>query len=203
MHLTSVSLWLVVSEPVLKKRSVEWGWAEGVESETLTSVDNSQLTGHGKNSTLGSGVCQLRGGRTDKGDDGGSVDDGTLGLLVLAHGDDSVLATVPDTLNVDVLGEVPDLLWGVDSIGVISVHDTSVVEHDIDTTPGIKVVNKSLDISLLGNVTDLDLSLVGGWNKLLQLSSSLLKSWLRDIGEENVSTLLGEEDTGLETNSTR
>ena len=33
--------------------------------------------------------------------------------------------------------------------GIVSVHDTSVVEHDIETTPLIDTVDKSLDIILL------------------------------------------------------
>ena len=66
-----------------------------------------------------------------------------------------MLGSEPDTLDVDVLSKIPDLLGGVDGIGVISVHDACIVEHDVDTAPSIEVVDESLDIGFLGDVTDL------------------------------------------------
>jgi hypothetical protein len=60
---------------------------------------------------------------------------------VLAQGDNRVLATEPHTLDVDGLSEIPDLLRGVKSVSVVSVHDTSIVEHDINTTPGIEMLD--------------------------------------------------------------
>lgn len=44
-----------------------------------------------------------------------------------------MLATVPNTLDVDGLGQVPDDLVRVDRIVVLAVHDTGVVELDMST----------------------------------------------------------------------
>jgi hypothetical protein len=46
----------------------------------------------------------------------------------LTHGDDGVFTSVPDSLDVDVLGEVPDLLFGHEGVVVGRVHDSGVVE---------------------------------------------------------------------------
>lgn len=85
VNLAALTLSLVVTQPVLQKRSVEWSRAESVESKALTCVHNGELTGHGEDCTLASCVCQLRCGSTDQGNHGSSVDDGTLGLVVLAQ----------------------------------------------------------------------------------------------------------------------
>jgi len=45
------------------------------------------------------------------------------------------------------------------------VHDTCVIEHNINAPPGIKVVDQGLDIGFFGNITNLDLlmlCLMGG-----------------------------------------
>jgi hypothetical protein len=39
---------------------------------------------------------------------------------------------------------------------------------------------------------------MSGWDKLLELSRSLLKSGCRDISHEHISTLFGEEDACFE-----
>lgn len=116
VDLTPVTLGLVVSEPVLEKRSVERRRAEGVEAEALAGVDDGELAGHGENGALGGCVGELGSGGTDERNNGCGVDDAALGLLVLAEGQHSVLAAEPHALDVDVLGEVPDLLGSVDSV---------------------------------------------------------------------------------------
>jgi hypothetical protein len=122
VHLTPVTLGLVVSEPVLEKRSVERRRAESVEAEALAGVDDGELAGHGEDGALGGCVGELGGGGTDERDHGCGVDDAALGLLVLTEGQDGVLAAEPHTLDVDVLGQVPDLLGGVDGIWNVLVH---------------------------------------------------------------------------------
>lgn len=47
---------------------------------------------------------------------------------VLPHCEDRVLAAVPDTFDVDRLGEVPDGFLGCESVVVQGVHDAGVVE---------------------------------------------------------------------------
>ena len=116
MNLTPVTLGLVVTEPVLEERGVERCRAKGVEAEALAGVDDGELAGHGEDGALGGCVGELGSGGTDECDHGCGVDDAALGLLVLAERKDSVLAAEPHALDVDVLGQVPDLLGSVDSV---------------------------------------------------------------------------------------
>lgn len=74
---------------------------------------------------------------------------------MLAQGDDGVLASEPDAFDVDGLGEVPDLLWCIDGVGVVGMHDTCVVEHDVYAAPGVEMVDQSFDIRLSGDIADL------------------------------------------------
>lgn len=46
----------------------------------------------------------------------------------LLHGQDSILASKPDTLDIDILSEVPDLFLGIDGVVISGMHDTGVVE---------------------------------------------------------------------------
>jgi len=73
------------------------------------------------------------------------------------------------------LSEIPDLLRGIDGVGIVSVHYAGVVEHDIYTAPGVEVVNKALDIGLLGDVANLELLVWGAVHKVgyLTLISTL------------------------------
>jgi hypothetical protein len=116
VNLTPVTLRLVVSEPVLQERGVQRCRAECVEAEALASVNDGELAGHRENGTLGGCVGELRSGGTNKCDHRCSVDDAALGLLVLAERENGVLAAEPHALDVDVLGQVPDLLGCVDGV---------------------------------------------------------------------------------------
>lgn len=100
---------------------------------------------------------KLRRGGTHDSDEGSNVDDrsantealGRIGLVLhdfcqyiqsvtpdkkrerdahLLHGQDSILASKPDALDIDILSEVPDLLLGIDGVVISGVHNTSVVE---------------------------------------------------------------------------
>ena len=66
-----------------------------------------------------------------------------------------MLAPEPDAFDVDGLGEVPDLLWGIDGVGVVSMHDACVVEHDVYAAPRVEMVDQSFDIGFLGDIADL------------------------------------------------
>ena len=70
--------------------------------------------------------------------------------------------------------------------GIVSVHDTSVVEHDIKTAPLINAVDKSLDVRLLAHVALCGLDLANSVrDDLLRLCKSLLKRLLGDISEDD------------------
>lgn len=155
MYLSSLSLRDIISQPILQKRSVQRSWAKRVESQTLSSMHNSQFSSKSQNRTLGSSVRQLRSSGTDQGDDRRSINDGALGLLVLAHGEHGVLAAKPDALDIDGLRKVPDLFGRVDGVGVVGVHYTGVVEHDIYAAPGVDVCYEGFNVGLLGDIADL------------------------------------------------
>lgn len=104
------------------KVSLERSRAQRVESVTLASVHDGKLTSHCEHSTLASSVCQLWGGRAHERDYRRSVDDGAVGFLVLAEGLNSMLATEPHALDVNVLRQVPDLLRSINGICVIHEH---------------------------------------------------------------------------------
>lgn len=156
VHLAALALGLVVAQPVLQQRGVEGRGTQAVEAEALAGVDHGELAGEGEDGALGGRVGELRGGGTDEGDDGGGVDDGALCLVVAAQGQDGVLAAEPDALDVDVVGEVPDGLGGVDGVVVVGVHDAGVVEDDVEAAPGVEGLDHGLDVSLFGDVAFLE-----------------------------------------------
>lgn len=47
---------------------------------------------------------------------------------VLAHSQDGVFASPPDTLQVDLHSQIPDTLLGVERIVVIGMHNAGIVE---------------------------------------------------------------------------
>ena len=109
--------------------------AERVDTDAFASVHHGEFARHGEDGALGGGVGDLRGGSAHDGDKRSSVNDRTadvkvLGLVgrVVAHGEDGMLAAVPDALDVDGLGEVPDLFLGVERVVISGVHNTGVVE---------------------------------------------------------------------------
>ena len=116
VDLAPVPLLLVVAEPVLKERGVQRRGAERVEAEAFAGVDDGEFPGHGHHGTLRGGVCELRRGGADERDYGCCVDDAGVDFVVLAQGEHGVLAAEPDALDVDVVGEIPNFLWGVDGI---------------------------------------------------------------------------------------
>ena len=69
-----------------------------------------------------------------------------------AEGEDGVLAAEPDTLDVDVLRQVPDVLGCVDGDVVLGMHDAGVVEHDVEAAPRVDRLDEGLDLGLLGDV---------------------------------------------------
>lgn len=117
------------------RRGSEYVRAERVDADAFARVDHGEFARHCEHGALGCGVSDLGGGGAHDGYEGGGVDDGAadvevLGLVggVVAHGDDGVLAAVPNALDVDGLGEVPDLFLGVERVVVGGVHDAGVVE---------------------------------------------------------------------------
>ena len=71
---------------------------------------------------------QLRGSSTHFTDEGSGVDDGSTSIS--QEGGDAVLASVPDSLNVDIEREVPHIISGGNRGVILGVHNSSIVEND-------------------------------------------------------------------------
>lgn len=166
-------------------------------------MNHSQLSCQRQNSTLASCVRQLGCSGTNKTNNTGSVDNACLLLSMLAEAQNRMLATEPYTLDVDGLCQIPDLLWCVDRVVIVSVHYAGVVEDDVQTAPGVDVGDHSLDVSFLGDIADLGLNLqvFGAGNNFMQLGQCLLEGWPGDVAQEDVGALTCEENRCLETNA--
>jgi len=68
---------------------------------TLSSMNHSQFTSKCQNCAFGGSICNLRRSTPNQGHNGRSVDDRPLGLPVLAERQDSVLAAVPNTFDLN------------------------------------------------------------------------------------------------------
>lgn len=164
-------------------------------------MHDRQLTGHGQHGTLARRVRQLGRRAADERHHAGGVDDAALGLLVAAQAEHGVLAPVPHALDVDVVRQVPDLLGRVERVRVVRVHDARVVEDDVRAAPAVLGLDHGLDVGLFGDVAfdGLDAASVGGL--LLHLGEGPLEGGLGDVSHQDVGALAGEEDAGLETDS--
>lgn len=143
---------------------------------------NSQFASQRQNSTLASSVRKLRSRGTEESNKRSGVDDATLGLLVAAHAENSVLAAEPNTLDVNALSQIPDLLGGIDSIGVIGMHDACIVKDNVNTTPAILGLDHGLHVSLLGDIAADCLETTGVRNELLNSGEGFGEGGLGDIG---------------------
>lgn len=76
-----------------------------------------------------------------------------LVCCVVAHSDDGMFAAIPNTFDVDRLGQVPDVFFRVQSVVVARVHDASVVKHDIQPTEFIdSALDDSRHLVFLANI---------------------------------------------------
>lgn len=93
------------------------------------------------------------------------------------------------------------MLGGVDGVSVFRVHDTRVVEHDIRAAPAVLILDQGFYFRLLGDVAleGLDPASIG--SLLLDLGKGPFKCGLRDVGHQDIGAFTGEQDAGLETNS--
>ena len=65
-----------------------------------------------------------------------------------------MFTTVPHTLDVDILREIPDVVGSVNGVGVESVHDARVVEDDVEAAPGVEGADHGGDGGFGGDVAD-------------------------------------------------
>ena len=114
-----------------------------------------------------------------------------------------MFGTVPYTFDVDVLGEIPDLLWGIDSVIILLMHDAGVVEHDVYAAILVLGLDCLLHGGFVRDVTD-----DGGYTRvslghgLGDFGNSFVEGGLRDVGHEDGAAFTEEEDCGFKTNAT-
>ena len=102
-------------------------------------MDDSQLPRQRQHRSLASRVRQLWRCTPHQSNHTRSVDDASIRLLVPTHTQHRMLASKPDSLDVNAVSEIPDFLGSIDRICVVGVHDSSIVEHDIDAAPGVEM----------------------------------------------------------------
>lgn len=112
-----------------------------------------------------------------------------------------MLAPKPNTLHIDILRHVPNLLRGIDSIGIIGVHDSCVVEDHIRSTPGVLGFDHGLDVGFLGDIALDGLNLRRGGDKLPDFGDSFHEGRGRDISHKDVGALAGKKDASFKTDS--
>ena len=109
---------------------LQWRRAQRIEPEALPCVDHGQLARHSKHRALASCVGELRCSRSDEADNTRSVDNAGLVLAVLAEAQHGMLAAEPHTLDVDVVGKIPDLLGCVDRVcESVSIRDRIICDR--------------------------------------------------------------------------
>ena len=167
-------------------------------------MHNGQFARHRQDRSLTSGVGQLRRGGTHQSHHTGRVDDASLLLSVLAERLDRVLAAIPHPLDIDVHGQIPDRLGGLLRIAILRMHDSRIVEHDIQTTPGIEVSHGGLNLTLLGDIhrASLHIAIALG-NDLVHPGESLFEPGGTDISHENGGAFAKHEDGSFETDATK
>lgn len=134
------------------KALLQGSGAERIESEAFFCVHNRQLSRHCQHGAFARRVRQLRRRAAHQRDHAGGVDDAADFLAVPPHAEHGVLAAEPDALDVDIVGQIPDLFRGVYGVGVVGVHDAGVVEHDVDAAPGVEVFDHGFDVGFFGHV---------------------------------------------------
>jgi hypothetical protein len=164
-------------------------------------MHNRQLPRHRQHRPFTRRVRQLRRRAAHQRHNTCGVDDTPSLLAVAPHAYDGVLATVPNTLDIDVLREIPDLFRRVYGVRVLGVHDAGVVEDDINTTPIIKVSDHGRDIRLFAHVTLHRLHHFYMRYDFSHFGEGLVQGGLGDVGHQDCGAFTGEENGRLQANA--
>lgn len=122
-----------------------------------------------------------------------------------AHSDDSVLAAVPDTLDIDRLGQIPNALLRVESVVVSGVHNSSVVKHNVQSTKLVdSALNNSFNVGFFADVAldsyrfDWDLRIL---EALVDKICRLLACIKVNVRQYKASTFRSKENSTFSTNT--
>lgn len=181
---------------------LERSWAEWIEAKSFLCVYNGKFTSHGQHSTFAGRICQLGRCTSSQGDNTCRVNDTSLGLFMFTQAEHGMFAPKPNPFDVDRLCEIPDLLGGIDSISIVRMHDSGIIEHDVDTTPRVETVNHCGNFWFFGDIAfvRLDAGMVGeDFNYLSKCSG---KSRFGDVCHEDFCPFARKENGSLKANAT-
>lgn len=86
--------------------------------------------------------------------------------------------------------------------GVVAVHDSGVVEDDIDTAPLVELVDTALDVLLVGDIAAGRVDFAGHvGGHLHDLLEGLGQGGLGNVTHQHARAFAKEEDGGLETDA--
>lgn len=71
---------------------------------------------------------------------------------MLSHTQHRILTPPPHTLHIDLHRQIPDAFLSANRIGVICMHDASIIEHDVDASPGVEMGDCSRDVGFAADV---------------------------------------------------
>ena len=106
-------------------------------------MNNCQLSRHGQNRSFARSVRKLWRGTPDQSHYTCRIDDAALGFFMFSQAQDCMFTAIPDTLDVDIVRQIPNLLWSVNGICIITVHDACIVEDYIDSAPSLHSIRSS------------------------------------------------------------
>lgn len=101
----------------------------------------------------------------------------------------------------NVVGQVPDGLWGVDGVSVGAVHDARVVEHYVDAAPGVEVGGRGGDVRLFRDVAFECLEALVVGDHFLDFGEGFGEGGLGDVGHEDGGAFAREEDGCFEADA--
>lgn len=111
-----------------------------------------------------------------------------------------MLAAEPDSFDIDGLRKIPDLLGGVDGIGVVGMHDPGVIEDDVNAAPRVELVDHGGHIGFFGHISFERFEPRMVREDGVDFGESARQGRLRYIGHEDGGPFTGEEDGRFETN---
>lgn len=146
-------------------------------------MHHGQLPRHRQHRTFTRRIRQLRRATPDQRHHTRRINHTSLGLVELAETQHGVLTSKPNTLDIDRLRQIPNLLGRVDGVGVVGVHDSCIVEDYVQAAPGVEMRDGGRDVGFLGYIGDFGFdfgSAVGV--ELFDFGQRSVQGGARDVG---------------------
>ena len=130
------------------------------------------------------------------------VDHAALLLPVSPYTQHRMLGPKPYALDIDSLGQVPDVFGRIHGVGVACVHDARVVEHDVHPAPGVEGGYHCADGGFGTHVACVRLDSGSGIGDMgLDFSQGGGEGVGRYVGHEDVGAFACKEHGGLEADA--